>query len=71
MTDEEVTDDGIPALCSVCNDARRYYERFLFDRGTSGAHVMWECDRCGDTGTLVVSREFRFATTDPRSFNIS
>lgn len=64
-------DIEVPDVCSVCVGERRPYERFLFDRGTSDAHVVWECDHCGDTGTMVVGPDFVFARTDPHSFNIS
>jgi len=70
VTSTGVTGNDVPDICSTC-PTRRHYDRFLFDRGTSDAHVVWECDRCGDTGTCVVSAEFLFATTDPHSYNIS
>jgi hypothetical protein len=61
----------LPEFCAACRGARRPYERFLFDRGTSGAHVVWECDHCGDSGTRMVGPDFLFARTDLHSFNIS
>jgi hypothetical protein len=68
MTDSAA--DGVPDTCSTCPGAPPY-QRFLFDRGTSDAHVVWECERCGDSGTVVVDPAFVFARTDPHSFNIS
>jgi hypothetical protein len=70
MTDIAAT-EAIPDFCPSCSDGRQPYQRFLFDRGTADAHVVWECDHCGDSGTRVVSPEFVFARTDPHSFNIS
>lgn len=66
---DAVTD--LPTTCPRCTDPSQPCQRFLFDRGTPDAHVVWECDHCGDTGVLQVPAEFGFTIGDAHSYNIS